>query len=253
MKTWISIFSGLFLFAQPLAAEELSFESSERQVGLLELYTSEGCSSCPPADRWLSALKDQPGLWQSFIPIALHVDYWDYIGWEDPFATPEHSSRQRQYAREQSLKAVYTPGFVYNGSEWRKWYSSKAVDFPAGDTPGVMRLQLEGQTAKVQFLPASKANGKLQLTVALLGFGIETSVKAGENRGKKLPHDFVVLGMNSSTIKFEDGQYAAQLQLPQASVQPRSYGVVAWLNKPGAQRPIQAVGGMLPENLLSLR
>jgi hypothetical protein len=97
------------------------YESSSRQTALLELYTSEGCSSCPPTDRWMSALENEPGLWNEFIPIALHVDYWDYIGWKDRFVSLEYSARQRQYAQEQSLKTVYTPGFVYNGNEWRNW------------------------------------------------------------------------------------------------------------------------------------
>ena len=67
------------------------FSSSEEQVPLIELYTSEGCSSCPPTDRWMSNLKLHDSFWSGFVPMALHVDNWDYIGWKDPFASREYS------------------------------------------------------------------------------------------------------------------------------------------------------------------
>jgi hypothetical protein len=252
MKSALILFIALLITARDLAAGGVSFESPEQQVGLLELYTSEGCSSCPPADRWLTALKDDPRLWQGFIPIALHVDYWDYIGWKDRFASPAHSRRQRQYSKEQSLKAVYTPGFVYNGSEWRQWYRNRSANFPAGNTPGVLQIHIEDESVQVQFTPGDDAGFALtkpvdlQLNLALLGFGLETEVRAGENKGKKLPHDFVVLGMKQSVLSPVNGNYAARLSLPEASATPNSYGIVAWLNAHGTQRPLQAVGGFLP-------
>lgn len=122
-------------------AGDYRFSSGEKQTALLELYTSEGCSSCPPADRWLSSLKSKEGLWEEFIPIALHVDYWDYIGWQDRFASKQYSQRQRQYAREQSLKTVYTPGFVYNGKEWRNWFAKRFLISPMAETPEYWKSQ----------------------------------------------------------------------------------------------------------------
>ena len=98
-------------------AHAIDFESGEHKVSLLELYTSEGCSSCPPADRWLSDLKNHHQLWKNVVPVAFHVDYWDYIGWQDRFADGRYSQRQRDFAREQSLTTVYTPGFILNGKE----------------------------------------------------------------------------------------------------------------------------------------
>src|SRR5689334_8314649 len=74
------------------------FTSGETQVALLELFTSEGCSSCPPAERWLGALRDAPGLWRDFVPIAFHVNYWDRLGWPDRFASREATQRQHAYA-----------------------------------------------------------------------------------------------------------------------------------------------------------
>jgi len=247
MKKTLFALTAFLIFQIPhIAAESVTFESSIEQVGLLELYTSEGCSSCPPADEWLSQLKTHPGVWSDFIPIALHVDYWDYIGWKDRFASPDYAKRQRQYAKEQSLRAVYTPGFVYNGAEWRKWYSSREVKFPAGDAPGILRVEVEGDDARVEFAPTASTKRKLQFNLALLGFDLETEVRAGENRGKSLPHDFVVLGMRQVKVTEREGGYSTQFALPTPGEEARQYGVVAWVNSPGTQQPIQAVGGFLP-------
>jgi len=90
----------LFTLLTSLSANAQQFMSGEKQVPLIELYTSEGCSSCPPADRWMSKLTAHEDLWSGFVPIALHVDYWDYIGWKDPYASREYSQRQRQIAAE---------------------------------------------------------------------------------------------------------------------------------------------------------
>jgi hypothetical protein len=100
-------------------AQPLVIQSPEGRVSLLELYTSEGCSSCPPADRWLSTLRDDPRLWRLVVPVAFHVDYWDYLGWRDRFADPAHAERQRTLAGQGLLSTVYTPGLVLDGKEWR--------------------------------------------------------------------------------------------------------------------------------------
>ena len=73
--------------ANHATAASLTLSSQEQRTTLIELYTSEGCSSCPPADRWLSRLKDDPRLWKQIVPLAFHVDYWNYLGWRDRFMT----------------------------------------------------------------------------------------------------------------------------------------------------------------------
>ncbi|MCB1738986.1 MAG: DUF1223 domain-containing protein, partial [Gammaproteobacteria bacterium] len=110
--------------AQP---QSIHVNSGPRQVALLELFTSEGCSSCPPADRWLSGLIDDPRLWRELVPVAFHVDYWDYLGWPDRFASREFSRRQRDHARSGGLSQVYTPGVVLNGAEWRGWHRGRPL------------------------------------------------------------------------------------------------------------------------------
>jgi hypothetical protein len=104
-----------FLTVPALSGTEL--RSGPQQVAMVELFTSQGCSSCPPADQWMSQLITRDGLWTDYVPLAFHVDDWDDIGWKDPFASPEHSERQRQYADEGGLDFVYTPGFLINGQE----------------------------------------------------------------------------------------------------------------------------------------
>ena len=161
------------------AANAVTFESAEKQSGLLELYTSEGCSSCPPADRYLSTLKEKEGLWHEFIPLAFHVDYWDYIGWQDRFANPAHTSRQRQHAREQAMRTIYTPGFFHNGKEWKQWWARHYFDFPETGAVGKLSVDIENQSATVRFEPISPTAGDLEINIAVLGFDLETSVKAG--------------------------------------------------------------------------
>src|SRR5437868_3719162 len=88
------LFIVLYVSCPSPAAAEI-FQSGEDQTVLLELYTSEGCSSCPPAEQWMTQLKNAPGLWKSFVPVAFHVDYWDYLGWKDVLSSPNYSQRQR--------------------------------------------------------------------------------------------------------------------------------------------------------------
>ena len=112
MFEYKSVFFTLLISFSSLLYAEVMISSPETRVNVLELYTSEGCSSCPPADKYISELKSHPGLWTSLIPVAFHVDYWNYIGWEDRFSSPEYSARQRRYARSKNLKTVYTPGCI---------------------------------------------------------------------------------------------------------------------------------------------
>src|SRR5258708_27687280 len=99
---WICLFA--ILACVPASSAPIAFESSERQTALLELYTSEGCSSCPPAEAWLSKLKSAAGLWTNLVPVAFHVDYWNNLGWRDELSSEEFSDRQRHYAQAWSAE-----------------------------------------------------------------------------------------------------------------------------------------------------
>jgi len=231
--------------AAPAPAQEMVIESGERKVALLELYTSEGCSSCPPADRWFSTLNGDPRLWREVVPVAFHVDYWDYIGWKDRFASPLYGERQRQLAREGSVRTVYTPGLVVNGEEWRGWFSRPQLRVEPGPRVGRLRLEVEGERVRLDFLPAIGGLATLDAHVALLGFDIETEVEAGENDGRRLQHDFVVLGYHRAAMRREDEGYRVALALPTPVAASTRRALAAWINVAGSLRPLQAVGGWL--------
>src|ERR1043166_2523994 len=106
----------LLLATADAHAATIEFQSSGKQTALLELYPSEGCSSCPPAESWLSRLTKSSGLWKEFVPLAFHVDYWDNLGWPAPCAAGQFSDRQRAYAQSWHSRRIYTPEFVLNGT-----------------------------------------------------------------------------------------------------------------------------------------
>lgn len=222
------------------------FTSSEEQVPLIELYTSEGCSSCPPADKWMSTLKAHESLWSGFVPVALHVDYWDYIGWDDPFASREYSQRQRQIAAEYQERTVYTPGVRKAGEEWRSWrlWGAPTDD----DAPVVGKLEVSvDQAGKFNATFDSKAlSDDLQLNVAVLGLGLSTEVKRGENSGKTLDHDFVVLGLS----RFSSAQantWSGSIEQPETDAS--QYAIAAWVSEKGRTTPVQATGGYLTSQI----
>lgn len=161
--------------------------SAPRPVQLVELYTSEGCSSCPPADRWLSTLKGRPDV----LAVAFHVAYWDHLGWRDRFASAAFTARQSQQQRSSGARYVYTPQVLVNGRDWRRWPELPA----APTTPAVthIRLEREGETTvAVQVAATGSAPPTLAAWWVLLEDGHESRVKAGENDGATLKHDHVV-------------------------------------------------------------
>src|SRR5437870_9403607 len=145
--------------ARLMSAESIRFQSETRQTSLLELYASEGCSSCPPAEAWLSALKEHPRLWKDFVPVAFHVDYWDYLGWKDPFSSKAWSERQSDYAEHWHSDSVYTPGFVLNGNEWRGWLTRDELPRPSSNSAGVLTAHSEdGNQWTLRFQPIGKSD-----------------------------------------------------------------------------------------------
>jgi len=236
---------GLISHVQIAAGAPFSLTSGTEQVALLELYTSEGCSSCPPADRWLSALKDDPRLWTEIVPVAFHVDYWDYIGWKDRFASPAYGARQRRYAEQQAVRAVYTPGFVYNGEEWRQWFTGRYHDVPSSEAGGALTLELGGGQARVRYTPVTRT-GELEASLVLLGGGLSSEIKAGENRGRRLEHDFVVLGLVRAPLVRAGNEYSAMLPMPTSTAAAKQYAIAAWVSPSAEQGVLQSVGGWLP-------
>src|SRR5881394_2515973 len=220
------------------------FETGNTQTTLIELFTSEGCSSCPPAEKWMSGLKSNQDLWKKIIPVAFHVDYWDHLGWRDRFAKPEFTSRQQHYAAAWGGDSVYTPGFVVNGKEWRGWFGSNAMPITSTKV-GVLRVSV-GNDGKVNatFGPDTMQARPLALNVALLGNDLQSDVKRGENSGRKLRHDFVVLQLAKTDLIASGDRWIGSISiLKQNAEKPRA--LAAWVSEEDVDPPIQATGGWL--------
>lgn len=233
---------GLFsvFYWMGVQATPVTFSSGVKQTTLIELFTSQGCSSCPPAERWLNNLKNHSGLWVDFIPMAFHVDYWDRLGWKDIYASPAFTQRQYQYKESGNVRVVYTPGFFANGQEWRGWSRWFETSMPAsGSEAGVLTLEVDGDTVNAAFDKGQSHD--MVMNIAVLGFGINTPVKAGENSGEVLAQEFVVLGHQQGLSN--NGHW--QLELPALSNPAEQYAVVGWVSDVANQRPIQATGGWI--------
>jgi hypothetical protein len=195
IRTALFVFS--LLASLPVAAaDRCSARSDARAVPLVELYTSEGCSSCPPADRWLSQrLGREDANW-----LAFHVDYWDDIGWPDRFASPLYSQRQRQRVGALGGSTVYTPQVMVGDDVRVSWRSEdrfqRALDGARRPAEAGLALQVQprGDGLRVQ-LGAARSDGAAtaaQVWLAQYVDGQTTQVRAGENRGATLRHDRVV-------------------------------------------------------------
>jgi hypothetical protein len=180
-----------------------SRHSPAHTVALVELYTSEGCSSCPPADRWLGALPRRFSA-DEVVPLALHVDYWDYLGWRDPFAAPQFTARQRALSRSGGRNFVYTPAVFAGMKEFRGWsdhdgFAQRVRSINARPARADIALELDeaqrgtaALTARFRVPVAADRAADLQGIVVLYENRLTSEIRAGENRGETLRHDFVV-------------------------------------------------------------
>jgi len=225
-------------------ANNLQVESGERQNLLLELYTSQGCSSCPPADQWLSKLKGDQRLWQNIFPVAFHVDYWNYIGWRDPFSKDVYSNRQRSYAGHGNVSSVYTPGFIINGKEWRSWFRQRDINTVMDglrSNPGKLSLSLQNDTLQADFIPKDRSVKHPILNVAWLKMNISTDVLRGENSGKTLRHDFVCHEWQQFEASPTTTDYHWQQQISTA-ISQQTDALVVWISDKNDPTPVQTVG-----------
>src|SRR5438552_11447706 len=242
----VSIITSYLLAGQPGSTPPATtFESGDTQSSLIELFTSEGCSSCPPAEKWLSALKSSSDLWKKAVPVAFHVDYWDRLGWRDRFAKPEFTSRQQRYAAAWRGDSVYTPGFVVNGREWRDWFGNRTLSRERPAKAGNLRVTLSNEIHLTDvFTREDSRTSPLQLHVALLGSNLESDVKRGENSGRKLRHDFVVLQLVKTDLIASGDRWIGSISISKQNAEkPRAFA--AWVSEEDVDPPIQATGGWL--------
>jgi hypothetical protein len=219
-----------------LRAEPVRFTSGPAQAALIELFSSEGCSSCPPAERWLGSLRDEPGLWRDFVPVAFHVDYWNRLGWPDRFSTRQFTAREYDYAAAWHSDSVYTPCLVRNGVESK---GAREVPSPGGPA-GRLTATYDGAVLQAQFSPAAPAEaGAYEIHAAILGGGIVSHVTAGENSGETLRQEFVALVL----VHGAPGAEIALQRPKTAGVSRQSLAV--WVTRRGELVPLQATGGWL--------
>jgi hypothetical protein len=204
-------------------------ESGMRRVALLELYTSEGCNSCPPTDRWVSELPVRGYLPASVVTLAFHVDYWNYLGWPDPFSKAQYSERQRMASLRNRARVVYTPQLLLNGRDFRRGvvfddFGERLSALNREPARATIRLQVYtddstglGVTGTATVADAA-VRGGAQAYLALYENNLSNPVTAGENRGKRLRHDFVVRDLAGPFPVDSSGE--AQLQ-QRFSLDPR--------------------------------
>ena len=178
------------------AADSLSASSGPYQTAVVELYTSEGCSSCPPADRWLAQLIRLPTSELDVLALAFHVDYWDYLGWKDEFASPRYTARQRELGQVNRQQTVYTPEFFVDGREIRG--SGNILESIRQTNRTVasvdLALELDIDAGQLQLQLTSRDNSRQNPRVQFVVFEdhLSTQVERGENSGHQLSHQRVV-------------------------------------------------------------
>jgi len=236
----------LFVSAPAAAAPACRAVSGASTRPVVELFTSEGCDSCPPADRWFSAtFKDAHS---GPIALAFHVDYWDRLGWKDRFASPLYTERQHRAADANAASFVYTPQVLLQGRDlrWRDRSAAAALERAAAE-PARARVEVAaertGAALRVHAL-AHGADGALPtdavLSLAYVDGDLDSEVKAGENRGVRLHHDHVVRALVTASRK-EAGGLAADAAFTVPGEAGRDPTIVAFVQRARDGAMLQAV------------
>lgn len=229
------------ILASPAGAKDAGVEP--RPFAVVELFTSEGCSSCPPAERLLNEIvADARENGRRVFPLAFHVDYWNRLGWTDPYSDPQYTQRQRRYANAFNHRSVYTPQMIVNGE-------AEFVGSDRAEARRAIAVALE-QTAKITVSlsfnddPNKRAETEqidlgyvvsdniknAVLQIAVVERGLVTDVPRGENAGRKLKHDNVVRVFR--TIPLADSlEGSTTLPLPE-SLEPRHITVIGYVQDP---------------------
>lgn len=234
---------GLPFAASSLAAPARCIaESGSARAVLLELYTSEGCDSCPPADKRLSQLRTRADLAGKLVPLAFHVDYWDRLGWKDRFGSSQYTERQYAMAALARSRTVYTPQFLRNGRDWRGSDPLAGL----GTEPALARLSLSLGTNGGGELEidgeARLVRGGLETWLAVYEHGLESAVGAGENAGKTLRHDYVVRRLIGPLTPGRESRLSLRHSLAiDPSWKRADLGVVAFVQDRASGEVVQAL------------
>ncbi len=242
--------AGLMLAGSATAAPmSCSAMSTARTLPLVELYTSEGCDSCPPADRWLHAtFPSGTGATAAAAVLAFHVDYWNDLGWTDRFARHEYTIRQQDAVRAQHARTVYTPQLLVQGRDRGLWRGANVGEWlrTAAAEPARARIEIGARATADAVIVEVKAAVVAAATepvvyVALTESGLSSTVTAGENAGVRLVHDHVVRVL-SRPVAFAAGRPAAAvLTLPLPAERGHQSTVIAFVQDRRSGEILQAL------------
>lgn len=250
----LSIVAILFttLSLQSLQAENSkSFTNSSKNSSLIELYTSEGCHSCPPAEKYIYGLKNHSNLFKLVFPIVFHVNYWDYLGWKDQLAQEKYTTRQRKLARLSRSNTIYTPGVYNNSNKWPEWRKRSNTISSRQLTQGKLTAEVKGDQVSIRYSALSNSSKKpaakqqkqspiFDFHFVVLGQSIKTKIQSGERTGETVEHDFAVLALkkksSSQTVSFSIKSELANF---------KGKAIVVWVTQKGSEKPLQITGGYI--------
>jgi hypothetical protein len=226
----------LLLAAAASAAMTCTARSTAAPPRVVELYTSEGCSSCPPADRWLTTLKGRSDV----IALGYHVTYWDRLGWPDRFASEPYTRRQYEWAERLGERNVYTPQVLVDGRDWRGWPRLPETTQPAAAPPALTLTREPDGRVQARIEPQPGASHQLGGYWAVVEHGHTSRVRAGENSGETLRHDHVVrLHQGVPAFAAREGLVSRLDVPPGAASNPRR--IVFVVTRLPSQSPVQAL------------
>lgn len=245
---WLTVLSAFAIAASRPAEAACRAESGPHTATLVELYTSEGCDSCPPADRWLSTLGETAGI----VPLAFHVDYWDQLGWRDRFASPAFTQRQKERTASSGARFVYTPQVVVGGRDFTAWRHQTAAGLPRPG-PAAARISLGAELGNdgvlrvkltARLTPPAQPPGATPVAyLAVFENGVVSDVRSGENAGARLTHDFVVREWLGPFAFDADGRLDRQHELrpAESGIAVDRAGLAAVVEVAGGGRTLQAL------------
>ncbi len=226
------------------AGEPIEISSGDRQTAVVELYTSEGCSSCPSADRWLSRLIETSKGELNVLALAFHVDYWDYLGWKDRFSSADYTRRQRHLGANNLQRTIYTPEFFVNGMEARGTNNILDKIQQANQRQAPLDLKLTVSRDDTGLLlelhsPGDRSTvGQVHHRYLVYENNLSTDVKRGENSGETLNHQQVVRYMSQAQNLNQNNQHRIAIE---PDWNPQNIGVAVLVTSPGERDYLQAL------------
>ena len=226
----------VILFSMHSYAE--NYVSEEHKVSLIELYSSEGCSSCPPAEQQIAKLLKHKDLWKNFVPVNFHVDYWNRLGWIDPYSQKAFTKRQYDYSKIWGVQKVYTPAFVIEARDAGP--SLKIPNKIPLKSPIKISVNQQARQFRVKVTGYDK-DKQYKVHFAYLGNGLVSKVRSGENQGRELVQNFAVLDFKTQNLK----QNELLFKPAKSKAKAKSFSFAVWITNQDGSKIYQSLGAKL--------